>query len=99
MTKKIIIITIFTIMGMIIVPTIYKIYQNHNANLIRVVEQEFKYYAKNCYNENNCNEIVYLKDLYEKKYLTEKLTNPLSKKYYDEKSFVNLTTNEITLIS
>lgn len=99
MARKIITGTIFTIMGMLIVPTIYKIYQNHNANLIRVVENEFRYYAKNCYNENKCENIVYLKDLYDKNYLKEKLTNPLNKKYYDEKSFIDLATNEINLIS
>ncbi|MCI8670886.1 MAG: hypothetical protein HFI36_02470 [Bacilli bacterium] len=98
--SKVIISTFIIILGMIIVPTVYKIYKNHEENLIKVVEKEFLYYAKNCYNESVCKEpIVELKDLYENDYLKEKLTNPINKKYYSEKSSINLDTNEIKLIS
>lgn len=97
--NKIITYTFFVILGMIIVPTIYKIYTNHNHNLIKVVEEEFKYQAKICYKENKCHSKVYLKDLYDNKYLEEKLTNPLTKKYYEEDSYIDFETNEIKLIS
>ncbi len=100
MNKKVIILTIFIILGMITFPTIYKIYDNHNKHLIEVVEKEFLYHAKECFNKNICqNKIVYLKDLYNNNYIEEKLTNPLTKKYYQEDSYVNLETNEIKLIS
>lgn len=97
--NKIITYTFFIILGMIVVPTIYKIYTNHNNNLIKVVEEEFKYQAKKCYKESICNSKVLLKDLYDNKYIEEKLTNPLNKKYYEEDSYVDLNTNEIKLIS
>jgi len=97
--NKIITITIFIIMGMIVLPTIYKIYTNHNNNLIKVVEKEFMYQAKICYKEEKCANKVYLKDLYENKYITEKLTNPLNKKYYDDNSYIDIEKNEIKLIS
>jgi len=98
--RKIILLTLFIIAGMIIFPTIYKVYKEHNDNLILVVEKEFSYYAKKCFNEDKCeNEIIYLKDLYENKYLEDKLTNPINKKYYKEESFINLETYEIKLIS
>ncbi len=98
--KKIISLSLFIIIGMIIVTTIYKIYNEHNNNRILVVEKEFAYYAKACYNDDKCkNKIVYLKDLYENNYLEEKLTNPLNKKYYKEDSYINLETYEINLIS
>ena len=99
MNKRIIILTIFITMGMIIVPTIYKIYDNNGKDKIKVVEQEFLYQAKKCYNKGECKDIVYLKDLYEKKYITDKLINPLSKKYYEENSYVKVSTLEIKLIS
>lgn len=97
--NKIIIYTFFIILGMIVVPTIYKIYTNHNNNLIKVVEEEFKYQAKICYKEDKCDNKVLLKDLYEKGYIKEKLTNPLNKKYYEDNSYIDFNTNEIKLIS
>lgn len=98
--KKAIILTIVVILGMIIVPTIYKIYTEYNNNLILVVEKEFTYYAKKCFNEDVCKDkIVYLKDLYDNNYLKENLTNPINKKYYSSDSFINLETYEIKLIS
>lgn len=98
--KKAIILTIVVILGMIIVPTIYKIYTEYNNNLILVVEKEFTYYAKKCFNEDVCKEkIVYLKDLYDNNYLKENLNNPINKKYYSSESFINLETYEIKLIS
>lgn len=100
MNKKIISLTVFIILGMLIFPTIYKIYHKHNDNLILVVEKEFLYQAKTCYNRQDCsNSKVYLKELYDQNYLTEKLFNPLTKKYYDENSYVDLNTNEVKLIS
>ena len=55
MNKRIIILTIFIIIGMIIVPTVYKIYDNNNKLKIKVVEEEFLYQAKRCYNKGDCN--------------------------------------------
>lgn len=98
--KRVIELTIFIILGMIICPTVYKIYQNHNANLIRVVENKFLYNATKCYKADDClSSTIYLKDLYEKEYIKEQLTNPLNKKYYSLESYINLETNEIKLIS
>lgn len=98
-SKKIISATFFTILGMIVLPTIYKIYTNHNRNLVRVIENEFLYQASICFKEEKCESKIYLKDLYENKYLEEKLTNPLNKKYYDDNSYIDLEKNEIKLIS
>lgn len=98
--KKVIVLTIFIILGMIVGPTIYKVYMNHQDNLKLVVENKFTYNAKNCYNSDVCKSTtVTLKELYDNNYLEEKLTNPKTKKYYSEDSYINLETNEIKLIS
>lgn len=97
--KKVITLTIFVILGMIVVPTIYKIYQNHQNNLELVVKKEFLYQAKLCFKEDKCQDMVYLKDLYENNYMKEKLTNPINKKYYSEESYVKVKTDEVKLIS
>ncbi len=97
--KKVIIYTIIIIAIIIIIPTIYKIYENHNEKLLLVVEKEFSYYAKKCYYEDKCQSLVSLKDLYEAGYLEEKLTNPITKKYYRDDSTIDLNTNKIDLKS
>ena len=94
--KKVIILTILVILIIIIGPLIYKIYQNHENNLIKVVEEEFLYQAKRCYDADICSNKVYLKDLYTNNYLEDKLTNPLNKKYYSEDSYVDLDTKEFS---
>ena len=97
--KRVIIITIAVIISMIIISTIYKVHVEHNNRLIEVVEKEFYYYAKECFLKDECDSIVTLKDLYEKEYLEDKLTNPINKKYYSDKSSVNINTKKINLIS
>ena len=97
--KKIILITIVIIALIIIFSTSFKIYQNYNENLIKVVENEFLYQAKKCFNEDICSTTVYLSDLYKEGYLLEKLSDPITKKYYSEKSYINLETKKIKLIS
>ncbi len=99
MNKKIIPLTIFIILGMIIAPTIYKINRKHQNDLISVLENEIEYQSLKCYKEDNCDNIITLKDLYEKNYITEKLVNPNTKKYYSEESYINLETKEIKLIN
>ena len=96
---KVILLTLAILAGMIIIPTIYKIHQNHNDHLLLVVEKEFSYYAKQCYYRDECDLVVTLKDLYDKGYIEEKLTNPINKMYYQEDSYINLDTNEIHLNS
>ncbi len=96
--RKVIMLTFIVIIGMIIVPTMYKIYDKHNEQLEEVVKKEFLYEAKKCFNESNCSDVVYLSDLYNKEYIKDKLTNPLNKKYYSDKSYINLKTLEVELI-
>lgn len=96
--RKAIFLTFIIILGMVVVPTIYKIYKNHNDNLLLVVEKEFMYQAKKCFNEDKCSNIVTLKDLYDNDYLEDKLTNPINKKFYDESSSINVETEEMNLI-
>lgn len=99
MNKKVIILTIFVTLGIIIVPTLYKIYSTHQEQLIVVVKKEFYYQAKKCYDASLCNKKVSLKDLYDNNYFETKLTNPITKKYYEEDSYVDLETKEIKLNS
>ena len=79
---------------------VYNIYTTHQNEAEIVVQKEFSYEAKKCYNMGVCpNKIVYLSDLYQNKFIEDKLINPQNKKYYAEDSFIDLEKNEITLKS
>ena len=93
--KKVIGLTIAILAGIMIIPTIYKIHEEHNRRLLLVVEKEFHYYAKQCFYKDDCGSIVTLGELYDLKYLEEKLTDPVTKRYYNEDSYVDLEKNEI----
>ena len=93
--KKVIGLTIAILVGMIIIPTIYKIHEEHNRRLLLVVEKEFSYYAKQCYYKDECSNTVTLKELYDLGYLKEKLADPVTKKYYSEESYIDLDTLNI----
>lgn len=90
--------SIIVILLLISVPTIYKVIKNHNNNLYQVVEGKIIGAAKRCYYEEKCDQNdISLKDLYELGYL-EKISDPISKEYYDEKSYVKIKDNKFNFI-
>ena len=99
-TNKITIIgSIIAILLIISIPTIYKVIKNHNDNLYEVVEEKILNAAKKCYYDEVCVEDkILLKDLYELDYL-EKVSNPITKEYYNENSYVLRKDIKFTFIS
>ena len=80
--------TIISIILLLTVPTFYKIIKNHNDNLYRVVEGKIISRAEQCFYDEKCSENeITLKELYEKDYL-EEISNPVTKEYYNENSYV-----------
>ena len=93
-TKWIIYITIFAILLIIIIPTTYTILKRHNDRLIAVSHKRIEEAARDCYLEEKCMEDkIMLKQLYEQKYL-EKESNPITKEYYNENSYVKREGNK-----
>ena len=86
-----------TVMGSVIIilliisiPTIYKLVENHNNDLYKVVEEKIIGAAKKCYYEDKCtNNTITLKELYDLEYL-ENISNPITKEYYNEESYVEV---------
>lgn len=88
MNKIIIYITIIAIVIIILIPTVYTIVKKHNDKMINVTHKRIEEAAKECYLNNIClNERITLKQLYENDYL-EKESNPITKEYYNEESYV-----------
>lgn len=80
--------TIIAIVLIILIPTIYTIVKKHNDRLISVTNKRIEEAAKECYLEGVClEEKISLKKLYDNKYL-EKESNPITKEYYNEDSYV-----------
>lgn len=91
--KVIINITIVAIILIILIPTVYNIIKKHNNRLIKVTEKRIEEAAKDCYLKDICKDNkITLKVLYDNKYL-EKESNPITKEYYNEDSYVLLKNN------
>lgn len=75
---------IIIIIGVIIIATALKVYNNHKENLLRVSSQKIEEAARKCSLEEACTENkTTLKFLIEKGYI-EKQVHPISKEYIDE---------------
>lgn len=86
--KTIIYITITAIVLIISIPTIYTIVKKYNDRLITVTHKRIEEAARECYLKNIClDDKITLKQLYDNKYL-EKESNPITKEYYTEESYV-----------
>ena len=83
---NILVIGIFLIIG---IPTIYKVVQHHKNAVYEVNEKLIIEKAKECYYKKECTENkVTLKELYDKKYITDTIVDPKSKEEYNELSYV-----------
>ena len=91
--KVIINITIVAIILIILIPTVYNTIKTHNDRLIKVTEKRIEEAAKDCYLKDICKDNkITLKVLYDNKYL-EKESNPITKEYYNEESYVLVKNN------
>lgn len=82
--------TVVIIALLIAVPSTYKVVTKHNERMLKNTLQKIVETAKDCYYNNSCvNEEITLEELYEKTGLTE-MYNPVTKKIYNEKSYVSV---------
>ena len=96
--KFIINVTVIGIVLIIIIPTTYTIIKNYNNRLITVTTKRIIEAAEKCVKEEKCdNKEITLKELYEKKYL-KKESNPITKEYYNENSYIKVENKEYKFI-
>ena len=76
--------------------TVYKIIKNHESKLYNVLYSEIEYKAKKCYLDNNCEENITLKELYEKKYL-DILYDPISKEEINKNMKISITKDKVII--
>ena len=89
-SKFVINVTVIGIVLIILIPTVYKIVKEHNDRLMMVTTKRIEEAAKDCKMAEICkNEKITLKELYDNKYL-EKESNPITKEYYNENSYVEV---------
>ncbi len=90
MKIKIIILTILISFGIVIIPSSITLISEHNERLMEASEKKIIESAIKCKKEEKCmNENIFLKDLYELKYLENEF-NPVTKEIYSEESYVIL---------
>lgn len=98
-TNKITIIgSIIVIILIIFIPTTYQVVKKYQNNLYKVTNEKIIEAAKKCYFDDVCLEdVITLKFLYENNYL-EKVSNPISKEYYNELSYVKRVDNKFSFV-
>ena len=89
-------ITICVLTVVIITESTIKINERHEEKLIYAMESKISYYAKRCYLENKCKDVVTLKKLYDLGYLTE-IVHPVSKEIIDETTTLEYKDNKIII--
>ncbi len=83
--------TILIILIIIAVPSTYKVITRHNERMLKNTIQKIVESAKDCYYNDSCIEDkITLEELYEKTGLPI-MNNPVTKKIYNEKSYVSVS--------
>lgn len=83
---------------LITIVTTSKVINIHQDKLLLVENKYLIETAKKCINEKKCeSNKVTLKELYDLKYL-DKESNPVTKEYYSEESYIELKNNEYVFI-
>lgn len=96
--NKISIILVLTVFVIIIIITSIKVVNNHNDKLLEASHKYIIEQAKKCIDEKKClEEKITLQTLYDLDYL-EKLANPVTKKYYNNESYVKKEENNYTFV-
>ena len=86
--KTVIIISVITLAIVICLPSSILVVNSHKEKLYNSLVLKITEAAKKCVVEEKCqNEKVFLKELYDNKYIS-KLVNPISKKYISEDAYV-----------
>lgn len=95
-TNKIVIyVTIFALIALVSVPTVYKVIKKNHAKLNMVTEKYIIETAESCFYDNVCtNSTITLADLYSYHYLKDDVVDPISKIVYSHKSYVTIYENE-----
>ena len=90
------IVTVAILLIYVTTVTTVELNRRHEEKLIYSMETKIEYYAKRCYLENNCKGMITLKDLYERKYLTE-VVHPVTKEIIDETTTISYVDNKIII--
>jgi len=90
-------VTIIAIVIIIGFPTFYKVVKDNHNKLYVVTNKLVTEAAERCYYEEKCqNKKITLKELYDNKYLTEDVIDPVSKIVYDETSYIEINEKDST---
>ena len=85
--------TILIVIAIIAIPSTVKVVKKHNDRLLENTINKIIETAKDCYYNNSCvEENITLAELYEKTSLPL-MNNPISKKIYNDQSYVSVSEN------
>ena len=89
---NILVIALILIIG---IPSIYKVVKHHQNAIYEVNKKLAIEKAQDCYYKKDClNKKITLKELYDKKYIENRLVDPKTKEEYSEDSYVLINKKE-----
>ena len=97
-TNKIVIFTaVIAIIIIITVPTFYKVVKENHRRLYVVNNKLVTEAAERCYYEGKCSDKkITLKELYQNKYLTDEIIDPVTKAVYNDASYILINEKDST---
>lgn len=82
--KFVLLLTVIAIILIVALPTIFKIYQRHEARMYEVASRKILEKAEECYRDQICqNKTMTIEELKKTGYLKTDVVNPRTKTYFD----------------
>ena len=90
---------VIVIVGLLFIPSIIYILNNHYENMYLVIEKKVLEAGELCKNKNECeSDEITLQELIDKKYI-DKIYDPVSKELISNESYIDLDTKEFKIVS
>ena len=89
--------TIVIIAVILITQTVVTINNRHEEKLLYAMHSKVEYYAKQCYLEEKCTDTITLQKLYDEKYITDEVINPITKEVIAHNLEIKFEDNKIVI--
>ena len=89
--------TIIGIIAFLGVNAYLRIKDEYEEKLTYALKTKIEYYAKRCYLEDKCTRSITVKELYEKKYITTDLVDPITNEVIDPNTQIYINNNKATV--
>ena len=95
--NKIIMVMFLIVIVILLILTVYKLNKRHEDKLYDVLYSEIRYAANQCFLKKDCESNIFLKELYEKKYLNL-MYDPITKEELSKDTKIIINDQKIEIV-